>query len=131
MWEDDKQLQTNTYTLPEIQFVGGSEQIYNFNLKTASGNVFDGIGYSANFSIIHYSNKNGTPVISKTVSTTADTDGKYSIVKVTLTSSETVALNGQYIYQITIVDIDKEAEIPNQGIMHITSNINKSYITSL
>lgn len=124
-------MQTNTYTLPEISFVGGSEQIYNFNLKLPSGNVFDGVGYTANFSIINYSNKNGTPVISQTVTTTADTNGKYSIVSITLTSLDTVNLNGQYIYQITIVDVDSEAEIPNQGIMHIASNINKSFITSL
>ena len=47
---------------------------------------------------------------------------------VTLESLESVNLFGKYIYQITIQDRDGEVEIPSQGIMYITNNIDKGII---
>jgi len=47
---------------------------------------------------------------------------------VTLDPLDTVDLCGKYIYQITIKDINGNIEIPKQGILFITNNINKSFI---
>lgn len=47
---------------------------------------------------------------------------------VTLSPIETVDLSGKYIYQIIIRDIDGDVEIPKQGILYITNNINKNFI---
>ena len=51
-----------------------------------------------------------------------------NILTVTLESSESVNLFGKYIYQITIQDRAGEVEIPSQGIMYITNNIDKGII---
>jgi len=120
--------QLDFFTLPEIQFVGGAKQTFDFNLKTQSGGVFNAEGCTVDFSIIYYSNKYGTPVLSKECTLKQDINGIYSIVSVTLTSEDTVSLYDKYIYQLTIVDINGNADIPNQGIMYIANNINKNYL---
>ena len=51
-----------------------------------------------------------------------------NVLTVTLESLESVNLFGKYIYQITIQDRDGEVEIPSQGIMYITNNIDKGII---
>ena len=45
-----------------------------------------------------------------------------------LLPQETVNLYGKYIYQITIQDMSGETEIPSQGILGITNNIDKAII---
>lgn len=58
----------------------------------------------------------------------ADDDGIESIIAVTLLPKETVGLYGKYIYQITIQDMSGETDIPSQGILGITNNIDKAVI---
>lgn len=58
----------------------------------------------------------------------ADDNGVESIIAVTLLPTETVGLYGKYIYQITIQDMSGETEIPSQGILGITNNIDKNII---
>lgn len=48
--------------------------------------------------------------------------------QLTVDPLDTVDLCGKYIYQITIKDINGNIEIPKQGILFITNNINKSFI---
>ena len=52
----------------------------------------------------------------------------FNILSVDLTPKETYELSGKYIYQITIRDVNGNVEIPKQGLMYITNNINKSFI---
>ena len=52
-----------------------------------------------------------------------------NVLTVTLKPKETVGLCGKYIYQIQIQDIDGDVEIPKQGILYITNNINRGFIT--
>ena len=51
-----------------------------------------------------------------------------NVAAVDLEPRDTLGLHGKYIYQITIKDIDGEAEIPNQGFLLITHNINESFL---
>jgi len=51
-----------------------------------------------------------------------------NVLTVTLTPTETVELFGKYIYQIIIRDIEGDVEIPKQGILYVTNNINKNFI---
>ena len=48
-----------------------------------------------------------------------DETGAKNIASVDLIPDDTLGLYGKYIYQITIKDIDGEAEIPNQGFLLI------------
>lgn len=120
----------NPYTLPTIYFVGGETQDLSFNMYFRNGKKpFNLDGCKTDFSIINFANKNGKPVLSKSMesarSATSEVD---NILNVKLLSSETVDLSGKYIYQIIIQDEAGDAEIPNQGIMFITNNINKNFI---
>lgn len=142
------------YTLPTIDFVGGETQDLAFNMffnneePTKGKQPFDMTGYMANLAIVNYINKKGTPIITKPMNIVPPRNTRYETnhlvwypmgeredsvcnrLTVTLHATETVNLAGKYIYQISIkdprgVDID----IPNQGILRIANNINKSFIS--
>lgn len=123
----------NPYTLPSMDFVGGSTQdlvfhCYHYLNKKAQ----DLSSCTANFSIINFVNKNGDTLVSKQMDIGAapDVDGEVSnVLRVALAPLDTVNLPaGKYIYQITIKDISGDVEIPNQGIIHIINNINKAFV---
>lgn len=124
-------MQTNIYTLPELTFVGGKTQELRFNLKDTNGEPYNASGSTINFSICDYSYKTGAPILSLAPALIADENGIADSLYVTITSEDTLNLFGKYIYQITIIDISGRVEIPNQGIMNITKNINTSFISSI
>lgn len=119
------------YTLPSITFVGGETQNLSFHTYSYYGKKpFNLAGCTCNFSVVSFNNKNGVVIISKPMQIASGGDAEQdNVLQVTLTSQETVSLAGKYIYQITITDIDGESEIPNQGILFITKNINESLFT--
>lgn len=55
------------YSLPEINFIGGSSEDLQFNLYSneTAPEPFNLYGGKANFSIVNFINKNSTPVLSK------------------------------------------------------------------
>lgn len=118
------------YTLPTIDFVGGETQDLAFNVYFYKDKKpFSLTGCTCNFSIVSFTNKMGAPILSKEMKgiyndeVTAD-----NVLTVTLTPTETVELFGKYIYQIIIRDIEGDVEIPKQGILYVTNNINKNFI---
>jgi len=121
-------MQTKIYNLPEISFVGGESRDFRFKLFTDSGKVFNASGATANFSVVNSLNRTGDPLISRTMNIIADEDEIMSTLSLTLLPAETVNLFGKYIYQITIEDMSGEMEIPSQGILRITNNIDKGII---
>lgn len=118
----------NPYTLSTISFVGGSTQTLGFKMyRTELTKPFSLYRCRANFSIIHSVNKMGVPILTKTMEKTLGEEGVDNVVFVEILPEETVDLNGKYIYQITIEDtVDGKVEIPNQGVMYITNNIDKN-----
>lgn len=124
-------MQTNIYTLPELTFVGGKTQELRFNLKDKNGEPYNASGNTVNFSICDYSYKTGAPLLSLTTTLIADENGVADMLYITIAPEDTLNLFGKYIYQITIVDISGRVEIPNQGIMNITKNINTGFISSI
>lgn len=121
----------NPYTLPAIDFVGGSTQDLMFHCYFyLNKKPFDLFSCTANFSLINYVNKKGAPLVSKQmkISAAPSIDGEIcNVLSVTLEPSDTVDLVGKYIYQISIRDISGDVEIPKQGIIHIANNINKPF----
>lgn len=120
----------NPYTLPTIDFVGGETQDLAFNLFFYKNKApFSTTGVSANFAIVSFTNRMGKPILTKPMEGTFNNEGTIdNVLTVTLEPSETVDLNGKFIYQIQIRDIDGDVEIPKQGILYITNNINKNFI---
>lgn len=123
------------YTLPSIEFVGGSIQDLRFHVYFHTHqNPFDLSRCTANFAIVGFTNKRGSTILSKAMTierTGIIVDGGmvYNMLTVQLTSAETVALEGKYIYQISIKENTGKVEVPSQGVLYITNNINKRYIT--
>lgn len=111
------------YTLPEITMVGGQTETLQFRLFDANGDPFSGA--SGNFAVVDFSDQEGDPVISKAVDISL---GGSNIASVDLAPSDTLELHGKYIYQLTLYDTSDNVEIPGQGIMQITHNINQSFL---
>ena len=120
----------DVFTLPEIVFVAGQSQTLRWRLLTEKKVPFNADGCTGNFAVVDYSDKTGDPLISKslTFSIGDDETGVKNIASVDLLPADTLGLCGKYIYQITIKDIDGEAEIPNHGFFFIAHNINESFL---
>ena len=119
------------YTLPEVVFVAGQSNTLRWRLFTITKVPFNADGCTGNFSVVDYSDQTGEPLISKPLTSSLGDDDEHgvkNIASVDLKPSDTLGLDGKYIYQITIKDIDGEAEIPNQGFLLITHNINESFL---
>ena len=120
------------YTLPSVSFVGGSTQDFMFHAYFHSLNApIDLSSCTADFSIINASNKNGI-CLSKPMTITEGDKTESGVVSnylyVRLEPADTVDLYGKYIYQITVRSVTGVVEIPDQGILYISNNINKALV---
>lgn len=118
------------YTMPEVMFVAGQSNTLRWRLFTTSHVPFNADGCTGNFAVVDYSDQTGDPLISKPLQFFVGDDetGAKNIAQVDLEPRDTKGLHGKYIYQITIMDVDGEVEIPNQGFLQITHNINESFL---
>ena len=119
------------FNLPEIEFIGGSTQIFSFTAYDEQRDLYQRLSEcNVRFSVINYSNRNyGSPTI---MISTYDTDNKvriaqndngvYCNVEVELNPEDTFDLSGKYIYQIEIINPEGFVEIPGQGILMIRRN---------
>lgn len=116
----------NPYVLPTIDFVAGETQDLSFNIYFYKSNKpYNLEDCLATFSVSSYTNKSGSAIISKSMDIRPGVSETNNNLFVTLTSRDTIDLSGKYIYQITLQDIDGDVEIPKQGILMITNNIDK------
>ena len=121
----------DVYSLPEVMFVAGQSNTLRWRLFTEQNVPFNADGCTGNFALVDYSDKyNDEPLVSKPLSFVIgdDVTGAKNVATVDLLPTDTLGLYGKYIYQITIKDINGNIEIPKQGILFITNNINKSFI---
>lgn len=117
------------YTLPTIDFVGGETQELLFHVYCHDRKCpFYLTGCAADFAIVSFTNKTGAPIVIKEMEYGSEEDAASNVLRVVLEPNETYQLCGKYIYQIQIRDIEGNVEIPKQGILYITNNINKSFI---
>lgn len=121
-------MQTCTYTLPTLHFVGGSSTIFSFIFLNKDKTPFDGKNQTLIFSAVHYSGRDETPVIQKSTDFVADASGSLSTANVELHSDDTKQLYGKYIYQLTIKRDGASLVIPGQGIMYIDRNIDRTIL---
>ena len=115
------------YSLPTIDFIAGAVQNLVFYVyENQDGVPYDLTNCTAQFAVSEYNNRNGEPVISKAMRV----DAAENKLSVQLTSYETVKMAGKYIYQISIkLDaMSIEADIPGQGILDVSVNIDKNVI---
>ena len=118
------------YGLPTLDFVGGSTQKLIFNMyHINTERPYELTSAEVNFSAVSHLGKMGYPIISKTMEVSLGKEDVNNVASVILDSEDTVNLSGKYIYQISIKDIEGNVEVPGQGILYITDNINRSFIT--
>lgn len=120
----------NPYTLPTVDFVGGETETLVFNVYSHTGHkAMTLTGDDCKFSIVSFGNKMGEPICTKEMEIHVGSDGVTdNVLSVTLVPSDTRDLYGKYIYQLTIHDKNGAIEIPKQGILYITNNIDKALI---
>ena len=118
------------YTLPTIDFVGGETQDLMFNVYFYKNHrPFSLTGCAANFAIVSFTNKMGTPILTKPMEAIFNEDTTINnVLTVTLEPKETVGLSGKYIYQIQIQDIGGEGGISKQGPFFFLEKNKKRFI---
>lgn len=118
------------YVLPTIDFVGGETQDLMFHVWYYRGRrPYSLTSCSADFSIVSATNRTGAPIVIKRMEVRPGREQTVdNVLAVTLGPQDTVDLDGKYIYQIQIRDIDGDVEIPKLGAMYIANNINKGFI---
>lgn len=121
-------MRNDIYTMPSIVFVAGQSNTIKWNLYTRAKTPYNAQGCTGNFSVVDYSDQEGDPLINKALSFSKGIENVINVASVNLAPRDTLELDGKYIYQIIIKDIYNEAEIPNQGFLLITHNINAAYL---
>lgn len=119
------------YSLPTIDFVGGETQELMFHtyFPKSQGKVPFSLSHCrASFTVVDFLNKSGKPVIGPLDMTVRMSgDGCDNLLFIKLTADKTVNLDGKFVYQITINEPGTgDTDIPRQGIMLITRNINNN-----
>lgn len=124
----------SAFTLPTVQFVGGSNQDFRYHVfDHLQSDPYDLEGCTAEYAIVNFYNRYSTPVVKKSMTviegdSDINGDETRNVLKVLLSASDTKELEGKYIYQISIKNSTGSVEIPNQGIMFISNNIDKSFV---
>lgn len=120
------------YSLPTIDFVGGETQELMFHTyfpRTGGGRVPFSLSHCrAMFTVVDFLNKSGKPVIGPMdMIVCASGDGTDNMLFLKIPATKTKDLEGKFVYQITIQEPSTgDVDIPKQGIMLITKNINNN-----
>lgn len=128
------------YTLDDIYFVGGQHEGFRFELYKKDED--DGYIYPFNaedctaiFSVIDMSGKytpssveDGLPLLSLPCEICEGVEGVMNIATVEVSSLESAVFSGKYIYQLTVTNPSGESDVPGQGLLFVTKNIDRSII---
>jgi hypothetical protein len=85
-------------------------------------------GCTVELAVTHYGNKHGTPVLHKPGELIQE-GALWSAAVVELEAEETVDWFGKYVYQVMIRDTNNDVEIPGEGFIFVTRNINKQFVS--
>lgn len=107
------------FTLDEINIVGGDYREMLFHINNEDGSMSDVEDLQLNFALIGYSNRYGTPLISRDCEISPNDNTAFRMI---LYPDDTKDYVGKFIYQITVkAPNDKQQSF--QGIMVIEKNI--------
>ena len=121
-----KTCSSEPYTLPTIEFIGGSTQEIECMVYIHDGSrPVDLTGCTAYFSLINYVDKAEIPLLYKKMKIEIGDKNTPNSLRLQLSDEDTINLAGKYIYQVSINDAFGNAD-NRQGIMHIDNNINRN-----
>ena len=116
------------FTLPTVDLIGGSFRSLTFNtFADSKSSPYDIRGCIAYFSVSPYINPESGPIIPRRrmdAGTVSSSEGeiKAAYLTVRLSASDTMNLQGKYIYQIAIVNPSGDQDI-SQGILFVFRNV--------
>ena len=117
----------NIFSLEELHIVGGDYKEFPIHIyDNDRAQMMDVSDLELNFSMLHYSNRYGKPLITKDLTVSTDDSTAFLLI---LMPEDTRDLAGQYIYQISVkAPNDKQESF--QGILLIEKNLNPDAFTS-
>ena len=111
-------LANNTYTLPEIQFIGSTTQYLTFSVTNPDGSAVDLNGATCTWKLQRYGEFGDVAVLLKTGNITG-----LNSFQVVLSSADTESLYGKFIQQPVVIDSGGKKFIPAMGIIIIDKAI--------
>jgi len=109
--------------LPEINIISGDSADISWTIQDNKGALTDIQFSTCTFSMAYYSGREDGAVIVKECTAT-DMEGKgYNTFVLSLTSEETLDINGIFIYQLTITQLNGKVK-SKQGVLNIYRNMN-------
>lgn len=115
----------NLYELPTLKIIGGEtkEQVFDV-FYDETGQPMQLSGFDCKFSVSSNLVDSPTPIFSKPMNiATSEKTGQSNALAVQLASSDTISLNGKYIYQVSIHRASDNMLAIFQGIMYVRKNI--------
>lgn len=106
----------NTYTLPDISFVGSSTQYLIYNVFDANNQPIDLNGANCQFKLRQYGNFGDSAILTKTGELISSPNN--NVFQVTLSSSDSIGIYGKFEQQIVVIDSNGK-EFRNSGLITI------------
>jgi hypothetical protein len=120
-------MDASLYQLPEYNMTAGETQNITIMLFAKNKNQIDAEGMTARLAISDFINQGGEPIFVKDCSIVQPAGSDLASLYCQLSPSDTIAMRGKYIYQVTVKDIDDTVSIL-KGIMNISRNVDQSAI---
>lgn len=108
------------YTLPYLVINAGQESSFQFRILNSDGAAVKNATFQCN--VVEYCNE-GAPVLSLSGTIDYDSASDTSAIGLTFSSSNTLALTGKYIYQISVTLSNGYIGEIRKGILYVRSNI--------
>ena len=116
----------NSYTIEQIQIIGGTYFSITFNVKDENGDIVDINGATINWKMRQYGEFYTTAVVSKSTAVSSEvliTNASTGTFKVFINANDTAGLAGKFVHQPIITDFAGKTFIPAQGIIVIDKKI--------
>lgn len=111
-------------TLPDYTMNAGEARTLTIPVYNSADKQIDMTDMAARFAISDPINQDSEPFVVKTCSIVASDQYDYTVLSVELDAADTINMCGQYVYQITIKDVDGRPGVL-KGILTIAANYDK------
>jgi hypothetical protein len=107
----------STYTMPEVQFIGGSTKTFFFKVYDENNQPLDLNGSTCTWKLRRLGDFGGSAVVTKEGLNTGIPDNNE--FKILLTSEDTINLYGKFVQQPIVQDFAGKIYYPAQGLILI------------
>lgn len=108
------------YTLPYLVINAGQESSFQFQILNSDGEAVKNATFKCD--VVEYCNE-GTPALSLSGVIEYDSASDTSAIGLTFSSANTIALEGKYIYQLSVTLSNGYVGEVRKGILYVRSNV--------